>query len=400
MIAKLPGWLRPAPDSNVANDIRRGKSPWTDAVHMLWSIWVFITPAMSDGYNWTWAAITLVTYPLFVILFVTAQFAPASISYRYGLALAALGIVLVPWYPSGISYVIYGCVLVRSKSISFNRYYLRLVAINAVCLTVCWYAHYPWQVMISVPAMTFVIGTIINVERLSEEKDSELRLSQDEVRRLAATAERERIGRDLHDLLGHTLSLITLKLELSRRLFDRDNDAARREVGEAEAVARHALAEVRAAVSGIRATGMAGELAAAKLLLNTSGVHFDYDSELPELPAATEGALALVLREAVTNIHRHARATRAEANVAVVDGQIALRISDDGRGCHGDEGNGLCGMRERVRALGGTLELSSLKGQGTRLQVGVPLPATVHPLPQRVLPREAEDAGRGEQRAS
>jgi two-component system sensor histidine kinase DesK len=145
---------------------------------------------------------------------------------------------------------------------------------------------------------------------------------------------------------------------------------------------------------------MAGELAAAKLLLNTSGVHFDYDSELPELPAATEGALALVLREAVTNIHRHARATRAEANVAVVDGQIALRISDDGRGCHGDEGNGLCGMRERVRALGGTLELSSLKGQGTRLQVGVPLPATVHPLPQRVLPREAEDAGRGEQRAS
>jgi two-component system sensor histidine kinase DesK len=400
MIAKLPGWLRPAPDSNVANDIRRGKSPWTDAVHMLWSIWVFITPAMSDGYNWTWAAITLVTYPLFVILFVTAQFAPASISYRYGLALAALGIVLVPWYPSGISYVIYGCVLVRSKSISFNRYYLRLVAINAVCLTVCWYAHYPWQVMISVPAMTFVIGTIINVERLSEEKDSELRLSQDEVRRLAATAERERIGRDLHDLLGHTLSLITLKLELSRRLFDRDNDAARREVGEAEAVARHALAEVRAAVSGIRATGMAGELAAAKLLLNTSGVHFDYESELPELPAATEGALALVLREAVTNIHRHARATRAEANVAVVNGQIALRISDDGRGCHGDEGNGLCGMRERVRALGGTLELSSLKGQGTRLQVGVPLPATVHPLPQRVLPREAEDAGRGEQRAS
>jgi two-component system sensor histidine kinase DesK len=400
MIAKLPGWLRPAPDSNVASDIRRGKSPWTDAVHMLWSIWVFITPAMSDGYTWTWAAITLVTYPLFVILFMAAQFAPASISDRYGMALAALGIVLVPWYPSGISYVIYGCVMVRSKTISFNRYYLRLVAINAVCLAVCWYANYPWQVLISVPAMTFVIGTTINVERLSEEKDAELRLSQDEVRRLAATAERERISRDLHDLLGHTLSLITLKLELSRRLFDRDNDAARREVEEAEAVARHALAEVRAAVSGIRATGMAGELAAAKLLLNTSGVYFTYDSELPELPTATEGALALVLREAVTNIHRHARATRAEAAIAVIDGRIALRITDDGRGCHGDEGNGLCGMRERVRALGGRLELTSTKGQGTRLQVDVPLPATVHPLPQRTFPREVDDADRGEQRAS
>jgi two-component system, NarL family, sensor histidine kinase DesK len=400
MIAKLPGWLRPAPDSNVANDIRRGKSPWTDAVHMLWSIWVFITPAMGDGYNWTWAVITLVTYPLFVILFMASQFAPASIAYRYGMALAALGIVLVPWYPSGISYVIYGCVLVRSKSISFNRYYLRLVVINAICLAVCWYAHYPWQVMISVPAMTFVIGTTINVERLSEEKDAELRLSQDEVRRLAATAERERIGRDLHDLLGHTLSLITLKLELSRRLFDRDNDAARREVEEAEAVARHALAEVRAAVSGIRATGMAGELAAAKLLLNASGVHFAYDSELPELPAATEGALALVLREAVTNIHRHARATRAEATIAVIDGRIALRVNDDGRGCHGGEGNGLCGMRERVRALGGTLELSSLKGQGTHLLVGVPLPAKVHPLPQRALLHDLDDESRGEQRAS
>ena len=400
MIAKLPGWLRPAPDSNVANDIRRGKSPWTDAVHMLWSVWVFITPAMGMGYDWTWAAITLVSYPLFVFLFAAAQLVSSRIAYRYGIALAVLGIGLAPWYPSGISYIIYGCVMVRTKSISFYRYYLRLLAINAIFLAVAWYVDYPWQAMISVPAMTFVIGTIINVERLSEEKDAELRLSQDEVRRLAATAERERIGRDLHDLLGHTLSLITLKLELSRRLFDRDNDAARREVEEAEAVARHALAEVRSAVSGIRATGMVAELAAAKLLLNTSGVHFDYDSELPELPAATEGALALILREAVTNIHRHARATRAEANVGIVDGRIALRVTDDGRGCHGGEGNGLCGMRERVRALGGTLELTSLKGQGTRLQVGVPLPATVHPLPQRALPRDVDEANPGEQRAS
>ena len=171
-----------------------------------------------------------------------------------------------------------------------------------------------------------------------------LGLSQEEVRRLAATAERERIGRDLHDLLGHTLSLITLKLELSRKLFDRDAQAARREVEEAERVARHALSEVRNAVSGIRATDLAAELASARLLLESSGVHLDYELPQMDLPPEIEHSLSLVLREAVTNIARHAGASTAKIELQRDPACLRMRISDDGRGGVEKHGNGLSGI--------------------------------------------------------
>jgi two-component system sensor histidine kinase DesK len=192
---------------------------------------------------------------------------------------------------------------------------------------------------------------------------------------LAATAERERIGRDLHDLLGHTLSLITMKLELSRRLLDRDQAAARRELAEAEEVARHALAEVRAAVTGIRAAGIAAELASAALLLQTSGVQLDQHLQVANLPESIECTLALVLREASTNIARHARATLARVSLTRTGDSVRLCIEDNGHGGIRAAGNGLSGMRERVQALGGRLELDSPPGGGTRLEIDVPLAA-------------------------
>ncbi|MEP6634212.1 MAG: sensor histidine kinase, partial [Luteimonas sp.] len=228
-------------------------------------------------------------------------------------------------------------------------------------------------------AVTMVIGIIVNVERSNDERDVALKLSHDEVRKLAATAERERIGRDLHDLLGHTLSLITLKLELGRKLLDRDPPAARREFEEAERVARHALAEVRSAVTGIRSTDLAAELASARLLLESSRVHMEYESP-PGLPPDIERGLSLVLREAVTNIARHADAGRAHIEFAVEGNAVQMRITDDGRGGIATDGNGLSGMRERVAALGGTLSIDSPKAHGTRLLVRVPV-KTGYPSP-------------------
>ena len=228
--------------------------------------------------------------------------------------------------------------------------------------------------MLALPCMTMIIGMVTHVERIEHEKDAALKLSHDEVRQLAATAERERIGRDLHDLLGHTLSLITLKLELSRKLFDRDTEAARREVTEAEKVARHALAEVRSAVSGIRATDLAAELASARLLLESSCVHLDYGRLPADLPGDIERGFSLILREAITNIARHAEASQARIELVRERASVSMLISDNGRGGIGQDGNGLCGMRERVRALAGTLTIESPRGQGTRLKVTAPLP--------------------------
>jgi two-component system sensor histidine kinase DesK len=358
----------------VAIDLRVGKSPWLEAIHLVWSVWVFITPLfVPGGYTLRWALLTLASYPLFVLLYALCLLLPRRTASRPAYGLIALCLVLLPWYPSGISYFIFGCVMLRIHCTQSPLAYIgQLLLANAVFLGLALWIGYPWQSVAWTPIMTLVIGLVVNVERATQEKEAEIRLSHDEVRRLAATAERERIGRDLHDLLGHTLSLITLKLELSRKLFERDPAASRRELEDAEAVARHALAEVRSAVSGIRATDLAAELASARLMLESSGVHLDYDLPPVGLAEETERWLALVLRESATNSTRHARAGAARIGFTRDGQHLQVVVADDGIGGIGGDGNGLGGMRERVARLGGTLSIESPRGHGTQLRLRVP----------------------------
>jgi len=376
--ARLRAWVAasfvPAPDSLVACNLRRGKPVWTDAVHLLWSAWIFITPLMGGGrYDLRWALLTVASYPLFLALYAKCVLASRRVAWAWSAGMIALCLVLLPWYPSGLSYFVFGCVMLGlGRRAPLYRYLLELALANAALWLIAGLIGYPWQALAWMPIMTVIIGVIVNVEAAAAEKDMALQLSHDEVRRLAATAERERIGRDLHDLLGHTLSLIALKLELSRKLIDRDADAARTEIAEAERVARHALTEVRAAVTGFRAADLAAELASARLLLESSGVAMDYDAP-PVLSPDIERPLALVLREAATNVARHARATRAEVRFAREGGELRMRVADNGRGVSGEEGNGIAGMRARVRELGGSLALASVRG-GTTVEVAVPLP--------------------------
>lgn len=378
--SRLASLLRPAPDSAVAENLRRGKSPWVDAIHLLWTLWVFLTPLFGTGYTWRWAALTLLTYPVFLALYAGVLLAPRCHAPRYALSMVALGLVPLAWYPSAVSYFIFGCVTLRvSRRSGYGCYLLQLLALNALFVVVGWFAHYPWQALIWIPSMAVIISLVVNFETASHEKDAALQLSQDEVRRLAATAERERIGRDLHDLLGHTLSLITLKLELSRKLADRDPAGSRREVAEAETIARQALAEVRSAVTGIRASDLAAELASARLLLEYQHVHLHY-APPPPMPVAIERALSLVLREAVTNVARHAQARQAWITFEQDGRSLLMQIRDDGRGGVHVDGNGLTGMRERVSALRGTLAMQSAKGEGTCVTVRVTLPAATRPV--------------------
>ena len=375
----VPAWLRkrfvPVADSAAADSIRRGKSPWADCVHLLWSLWVFITPLMNDGYDLRWAAMTALSYPIFLLLYAKVLLAPRRHSWRYALGMAVLSLVLLRWYPSGLSYFVFACVMLRVSGPrpTLGRYLIQLLAMNSVYVGVAALIGYPMQMWLWVPVMTLIIGVIINVEHASQEKDAALALSHDEVRRLAATAERERIGRDLHDLLGHTLSLITLKLELARKLSERNPEASRLEMADAERVARSALAEVRSAVTGIRSTDLAAELASARLMLECSQVQLDYRPPPAGLPPHLERGLSLVLREAATNITRHAHAGCVQMQFARDGDVLQLMIADDGRGGVNADGNGLAGMRTRVRELGGTLSIESPRGGGTRLLVRVPI---------------------------
>ncbi|MBD8879221.1 sensor histidine kinase [Rhodanobacter sp. 7MK24] len=374
--ALLVRWFTPAPDSGAADDIRRGKSPWADSVHLLWSVWIFITPLFDNGtagYTRTWLLFTAASYPLFLLLFAKIQLAPQRTAYLYAWAMAVLCFALLRWYPSGLSYFVYACVMLNHCRMRLRAQLFQLVLLNVALLGLAWWIGYPTSVLVIMPASVIVISVIMLVERINKEKDAALRLSQEEIRRLAVLAERERIGRDLHDLLGHTLSLVTLKSELARKLALADPPRAQREMEEVERVSRHALAEVRAAVTGMRRSDLTAELASARLMLEASNIAFEAGTlALAGLPPEVEASLALVLREAVTNIHRHAHATAARVSFSCETERFHMRISDNGRGGLAAHGNGISGMRERVRSLGGTLTIDSPVRRGTTLDIEVP----------------------------
>lgn len=200
--------------------------------------------------------------------------------------------------------------------------------------------------------------------------NARLRIAREEIEHLAKVAERERIARDLHDLLGHTLSLVILKSELASKLADRDPERAFSEIRDVERIARDALSEVRSAVAGYRSGGLEAEVQHARNALSSAGATFAAELPKTQLPPAHEAVLCLAVREAVTNIVRHAGARHCSLSLAVTD-VVTLTISDDGRGGNAPFGSGLTGMRERVEVLGGTLTRDG-RG-GTRLTVTLPL---------------------------
>jgi two-component system, NarL family, sensor histidine kinase DesK len=199
-----------------------------------------------------------------------------------------------------------------------------------------------------------------------------LRKAHEEIEHLAKVAERERIARDLHDLLGHTLSVITLKSELAGKLMDRDPQRAGKEIREVSEISRQALSDVRDAVRGYRAQGLSAELAQAKSTLETAGLSVQCDAATTiKLPAVQESVLSLALREGVTNVVRHSKARSCRLRLEQHNGSCRLEIQDDGLGSTSMEGNGLRGMRERVEMLGGTLRRSH--ESGTTLTITLPL---------------------------
>jgi two-component system sensor histidine kinase DesK len=189
--------------------------------------------------------------------------------------------------------------------------------------------------------------------------------SRAEVARLASEAERNRIARDLHDLVGHSLTAITVKSNLARQLAANENSPALQEITEVEQLSRQTLADVRAAVSGYREVTLAGELARARELLRAAGVTADIPTATEPINAAAQELFGWVVREGVTNVVRHARATSCTIAISAT----SVEIRDDGAATQSAEGNGLTGLRERVASVGASLEAGPLLSRGWRLRV-------------------------------
>ncbi|NUP40296.1 MAG: sensor histidine kinase [Streptomyces sp.] len=203
-----------------------------------------------------------------------------------------------------------------------------------------------------------------------------LREARATVAHLAANEERLRLARDLHDLLGHSLSLITLKSELAGRLLPDQPEQAGRQVADIERVSRQALVDVREAVSGFRRPTLEAEAAGARIALTAAGMAADLGRTAdghPDLPPDEEGALAWALREGITNVVRHSGARRCTVTLIEAGDELCLTISDDGRGPEGPPGNGLSGLSERLQLAGGRLETGTGEQGGFVLRAYVAL---------------------------
>ncbi len=283
-----------------------------------------------------------------------------------------LGVLFLPYNPGGCTFFIFAAAMVpflvdtQRRAIAGLGIIAAIGALEGVLLHVS-----GWELFWASAFPMFIgAGNVFFAER--NRMNRQLRKANEEIENLAKVAERERIARDLHDVLGHTLSVITLKSELAGKLVDRDPQRAGKEIREVEQISRQALSDVRDAIRGYRSQGLVAELAQAKTTLETAGLTVQCDAATTvKIPAVQESVLSLAVREAVTNVVRHAHARTCRMRLEQQNGTCRLEIQDDGCGASTGEGNGLRGMRERVEMLGGTLQRNT--EAGTTLTITLPL---------------------------
>jgi two-component system sensor histidine kinase DesK len=342
---------------------------WAAASGFLYAFGVFIAP-LAQRAGWPLWALTGASLVLFAFLYwdVLHRRAVRPARALANLALmAVLGMALMPLNVAAVTYVLYASalaplVLVPRRAVQLFVLLAATVLLEVVLIDI------PDRLVIGswVTFLIFATGMTNLFLGERERQLARLRRAHEEIEGLATIAERERIARDLHDVLGHTLSVIALKSELASQLAETDPARAVAEIRDVEVVSREALSEVRAAVEGYRGRGFSGELQRARQALSASGVSLDMDIEPIRLLPKLETVLALVLREAVTNVMRHAQATACRVGLHHADRSLVLTVEDNGIGGVRPSGSGLAGMLERVRSAGGRLDIDSANGVAIR----------------------------------
>lgn len=345
----------------------RSPHGWTPYAWLIYLSFFILFAAMT-GTPRDWIIDGVATV-VFLILYFRAFWVHGRALLPLLIGITAIGAITAPRNPGAASFFIYAASFAGGLG-SPRAGAKWLGGVVAVIALQSWALRLPPEFW--APALVFSLvvgGPNIHFSEVRR-KDRALLRAQEEAERLAKVAERERIARDLHDVLGHTLSVIVLKSELASKLARRDAARAAAEMRDVESIARNALAEVRNTIRGYRGERLDTELPAAREALIAAGVALEDDLADLGLNESDERTLALVLREAITNIVRHAKATRCRVTATRSNGRVVLMVEDDGVGGEAAEGGGLRGMRTRLAEAGGTMTRTT--DRGTRLVFTLP----------------------------
>ena len=300
------------------------------------------------------------------------------------IAVAGLGTAITPGTNALFGYAAFLAGYYFSLKLSVSILLLNL----AVQLTAAYLMNY-WHPMFLGPSIAVSLG--LQVYGVFSQKEyfykQEQAQKNQQIEQLAAIAERERIARDMHDLLGHSLSSLALKSELSQKLIDKQQyEAAGKEVQDVAQIARECLTQVRLAVSGLNQTGLKATINKLTEQLESMKIEVFTDVSYQALPAKVESALIMILKESVTNIMRHSKATKVSIALSQTNEHWYLHVSDNGQ--HGviQQGNGLRGMAKRAEELGGQFKLQQStekqsggdKGSGLAIHITIPIEKTIN----------------------
>ncbi|MEU1400115.1 sensor histidine kinase [Micromonospora zamorensis] len=356
------------------------------AAHTLW-LWLLLTPAAAilrgQVHPALPAAVGLVVFAVLYLALVAVTVADLTIrpAVHHGglVAFALLGVGLAVAYGGGpegwlvlLMYVAAaGAVAAVPATRGFGWIGGSVVAVLAIGAAHGLSASETAQAAL----ITLLAGAVTLAFSRTARLVEELRRTQRELARTAVEQERLRFARDLHDLLGHTLSLVVVKAEVVRRLVPSDPGRAAAEAADIERIGRTALVEVREAVTGYRERSFGRELDNVRAALADVGITITVRETSRPLGVEADDAFGWVLREGVTNVLRHSRASHCDIEVDVDDGGAVLTIRDDGVGGRPQPGNGLRGLTERLEQAGGQLHVAPVRGGGLLLTARIPHPA-------------------------
>jgi two-component system sensor histidine kinase DesK len=373
-----------APGLRPATPAGRARKALGIGLSMAWLLWPILDLATADEPAWRMAVVYaavvawLGIYLFWVLGRVTE---PSDRENLVFLSLLLLGAIVLSVADRGSWAVLFVyCSSAGGMALNNDRWAARWII---VCTVAC--AGVLFGVLggadgaaLSLTATTLAIGFLLFSFGRLIRANAALRGAQEELAARRVDEERLRFARDLHDRLGHDLSVNSLKAQLARRLMDRDPQAAERELGDVETVARTALTQVREAVAGYRQPALAAELAGARSALDAAGIECTVEHADVSLPPSREAVLAWGVREATTNVIRHSEARHCAIRIAVADAEAMLEVTDDGQVGNGNgagDGTGLRGLAERAEAAGGRMDAGPRPDGGFELRLQVPLSA-------------------------